>query len=287
MNVRYAWLALPLGATGCPFTCPDRSGSGTYYVALDDGGVTDDAACETLCHLGARTGPLYDISKCTALPFDAGVVQVSCTYKIGCIGGRRPEGFSSTTVAVCDEIGAYLARAAALEAASVAAFRILAAELRAHGAPAQLIDRALGAAAEEARHAELTARLARRRGAFAAPPEIAPRPIRTLETLALENAVEGGVREAYGARVAVLQARTAGDAETRAVFAQIAPEELAHAELAAAVDSWAPLSPAARRRVDEARRRARAELLAEIVEPAPSLRAALGLPDATRAAALI
>ena len=98
---------------------------------------------------------------------------------------------------------------------------------------------------------------------------------RDLESIARENAVEGLVREAYGARVAIDPA--------------IAADEQRHADLAASVHEWLrPRLPyAARRRVDEARGAARAQLVAECaVEPAPALRDALGLPDATRAVEL-
>jgi rubrerythrin len=188
-----------------------------------------------------------------------------------------------------EEIGEWLARAAALEAASVPAFRILAGELRAHDAPSVLVEEALRSAEDETRHARVMHSLARRFGAVSAHVELEPRQVRSLEAIAVENAIEGGVRERYGAQVALLQAQRASDAEMRAVFAAIAPDELRHAELAAAVDRWARerLPMHARRRVDEARAIAIAELARASDEPAQALRATLGLPDATRAQELI
>jgi len=98
---------------------------------------------------------------------------------------------------------------------------------------------------------------------------------RELEAIARENAVEGLVREAYGARVALDPI--------------IAADEERHAALAADVHAWVrPRLPyAARLRVDEARDATRAALVAECaVEPPRALRETLGLPDATRAVEL-
>jgi hypothetical protein len=257
--------------------CPDPPPTVSY---VDSTHFTDGGFSQQAC-VGCTA------TSCSAYPFDAGVAEVICGTR--CTGGRRPAGFDTIALSARDAVGEWLARTAALEAASVPAFRILAHELRAHAAPEVLIACALRSAQQETRHAATMARLARRYGAVAAPVAIAPREVRDLATIAVENAVEGGVREAYGAAVAVDQARSAGDAEVRAAFAAIAPEELGHARLAAAIDAWVhgQLTPAARRRVDEARALARAELAAAVErEPAPELRATLGLPEATRAVEL-
>jgi hypothetical protein len=229
---------------------------------FDDGGIYQQAC--SVC---------YSTEPCVTSPFDLGVFEVSCS-PCWPRGGRRPAGFDTIALSARDAVGEWLARTAALEAASVPAFRILAAELRAHGAPEALVDEALRSADDEIRHAGLMAQLSRRYGAAAAPVSIAPRPVRTLEAIAVENAVEGLVREAYGALVAITPT--------------IGADERRHAALAAEVHAWIRprLALAARRRVDDARDEARAALVAECaVEPAPPLRA-LGLPDATRAVAL-
>jgi hypothetical protein len=172
-------------------------------------------------------------------------------------------------------VGAWLADAAQLEAASVPAFEILAAELRAHDAPPGLIARALESADDERRHARIMTALARAHGATPGPVRVIAREPRDLEAIARENAVEGLVREAYGARVAIDHA--------------IAVDEQRHADLAADVHAWLrPRLPyAASRRVDEARDSARAQLVAECAVELPrAVRDALGLPDATRAVEL-
>jgi hypothetical protein len=283
-------LALPVAAGCCP---PDGVAPGTYYVATDLGANVDDAGCAKLCLSAASQSysGVYGVESCQSRVVDAGVDEITCnalahTY----CGGRLPAGFSAVALSAHEIVGEWLARTAALETASVPAFRILANELRAHGAPDVLVGAALRCAEQEVRHAAAVTRLARRFGAAALPIELALQPVRSLEALVVENAVEGRVREAYGARLAAEQARTAGDAEVRAAFATIAPEERGHAELAGAVDQWArgKLSSAARRRVDEAREQARARLARDLEgEAAPTLRQLLGLPSATRAQDLV
>ena len=56
--------------------------------------------------------------------------------------------------------------------------------------------------------------------------------------IALENAVEGCVREGYAAIVAALQARRAPAPAFRTTMAAIADDEAAHAQLAWDVDAW-------------------------------------------------
>src|SRR6185295_19226548 len=131
------------------------------------------------------------------------------------------------------------ARAAWLEAASIHAFRRLVRELRAHGAPDELVLAARSAAKDEARHARLMARLATRFGAKVPRVEWTDRGIRDVEAIARENAVEACVGETYGALAAAWQGEHAPHAEVRDVMRAIAPDELRHAALGWAVDAWA------------------------------------------------
>jgi hypothetical protein len=211
--------------------------------------------------------------QCNAFQYDAGVAEVTCG--VLCVGGRRPAEWVRADARARDVVGAWLANAAQLEAASVPAFEILADELRAHDAPPPLIARAIASADDERRHAAIVSVRARRFGATPGPVRVPRREPRDLESIARENAVEGLVREAFGALVEIDRA--------------IAVDERRHAELARDVHQWIRprLALAARRRIDDARDQARAALLAECaVEPAPALRAVLGLPDATRAVEL-
>jgi hypothetical protein len=268
-------LALPLLSACCP-DAHDVDRDASFYVPADMLESDLGAQCAELC--ATYTGYLVTrVNACDIDLVDAGVAEVSCAFTghYRCIGGRRPHDWIHGDVAARGEVAAWLAAAAQLEAASVPAFEILADELRAHAAPPSLVARARASADDERRHARVMASLARAHGATPGPVRVVVREPRALEAIARENAVEGLVREAYGARVAIDPA--------------IGADEQRHAELAADVHAWIrPRLPyAARRRVDEARDLARAELVAECAAELPrAVRATLGLPDATRAVEL-
>ncbi len=99
--------------------------------------------------------------------------------------------------------------------------------------------------------------------------------------MAIENAVEGCVRETYGAAVAALQGESAGNLSVRRAMRAIAVDEAEHASLAWAVDAWARarLAPGESTQVKAAREHARAQLIARVQEAAPrELSTTLGLP---------
>jgi rubrerythrin len=175
--------------------------------------------------------------------------------------GRRPEGFVLDDHAV--EAGDVLSAMAALEAASVIAFERLARELAHHDAPPELVEEAKAAARDEVRHARTMRRLARRFGSTdSAEHEICSAesslPVRALDALAHENAVEGCVFETWGALTATFQAERAATPELRRAFAAIARDERRHATLAHHVHEWASgrLPQDAREAVAAARREA-------------------------------
>jgi hypothetical protein len=64
-------------------------------------------------------------------------------------------------------------------------------------------------------------------------------PLRTLEEVAFENAIEGCIRETYGAWHAWKQAHEAPDRELRATMGRIAADEMRHAALAWDIHEWA------------------------------------------------
>jgi hypothetical protein len=171
----------------------------------------------------------------------------------------------------------------------VPAFEELAGELAIHGAPAHLVRGAIAAAEDERRHARAVAALAERRGATPPAVERAAAGLRSLRALAEDNAVEGCVREAYAALVAAHQARHATDDDVRASYAAIAADEARHALLSFAIHDWAR-SVLPRRDADAIEARRRNELEAWRLdadhEDAPT-RAALGLPDPDRSAAML
>ncbi len=273
----------------------------SILMGIPDGGLPAPQINGNCWYLGPCSDycpPFYSLC-CTETPDGGGPQLFECIAYCG-NAGRRPAGLiarlNSNSHSGC-VVGHYFADAAHLEAASVRAFRDLARSLKQLGAPARLIAAARSAVRDEIRHARATAKLARAHGATPPPVELAhsngEKPIHSnakpvhlnLEALALENAVEGCVRETYGALVATWQARAAGDAEVRAALAPIARDETRHAELAWSLDAWAQprLDRAARARVAEARARAVDELQSEVVEPPAALVAAAGVPTAARA----
>jgi rubrerythrin len=210
--------------------------------------------------------------------------KVSCIQ--GCTG-RRPAGLDREESRGDDALGLYLASAAQLERASVDAFRIAKAELAALGAPRGLVRACGRAARDEVRHARVTGALARRHRARAGAVRVAPRASRTAAEIALENAVEGCVRETFGAMLAMYQAAHARDRRVRAAMKRIARDEAAHARLAWRVAHFLEprLSSAERARVRVARDRAAAELAREVMHT-PALDAA-GLPSPELASQMV
>lgn len=197
------------------------------------------------------------------------------------IEGRRPAELVLPDCSAQDDVGAFFAAAAQLESASIDAFAILADELRHHGAPESLVASADRARQDEIRHTRMTAALAVRFSASAVMPTVARSQVRSLFAIALENVVEGCVREAYGAFLASWQAQAATDEAVRGVMARIAPDEVQHAELAFAVADWIKpqLSEPELRTLAAARAGAIEELLSSLADPiSESLRTTAGLP---------
>jgi rubrerythrin len=216
---------------------------------------------------------------------DGEAITIECD-KCGAVG-RRPAGLARPR-ALCAStaLGRHFAAAAHLEAASVHAFERLASELDTHRAGRELVDAARRSARDEIRHARVTTRLARRFGGH--PPAVRVRPTRnrTLAAVALENAVEGCVRETFGALVATWQAKNARDSEIRLAMKRIAVDETRHAAL-----SWAVaralesrLDARAKRRITAARVRTIATLRREATAPvSPEVARSAGLPGPVEA----
>ena len=271
-------------ATGCG---PCRAAYAEYekLVPLDDDMAPDADTllerCDALCRATSSDG----LESCEDINVE-GTDMLSCVYShyADCGGiGRLPAGMC--IVAEGDEgaaLGRYFARVTHLEAASVYAFRQLARELAAHGAPADLIRRADDAARDEARHTRLMFALARRFGGNPIPPEVRNCGVRSLSAIAQENAVEGCVRETFGAAVAAWQAQHAASPEVRRVMQVISADETRHAELAFLVHAWAisQLDPAAAERIEERARAAAATHLANEREPDAHVAHVAGFPDA-------
>jgi hypothetical protein len=269
-----------------PVTCPPANGIDPASIKeLDDGyqvlfviqttsGCTETRTERVTLHV-ARDGRVTETAR-----------ETTSTATTAC-AGRRPEGLRSQHLgAGAPALGEHFARMAHLEQASITAFEVLEAELVRHGAPEALIARARRAAAHEVRHTAMTRALALRFGARPTMAEVETVSLRSLEALAIDNAVEGCVRECFGAALGCYQARTAQDPEIAAAMAVIAEDETEHAALAFAIDGWVQsrLDDGARARVAAARARAVGELRGELAHvPDATTRAALGWPDATAA----
>ena len=216
--------------------------------------------------------------------------RLACYYAPCPIGGRRPEGLGAfAPVASRHASAVFLSHTAFLEAASVFAFARLERELTVHRAPRRLRSLARRATRDEVRHARVVKAFAERAGARVPSPCVESEGVRTLEAIAVENAVEGCVRETFGAAVAMLQSKQAREPSFRAAMTRIADDETRHAELAWAVATWLDgrLGPSARRRVRQAMREAaEAVLSASALPPPPELVAELGLPTADQGRAI-
>lgn len=264
-----------------PFPNQPGCGGGVNYcvaphgiptAALEDGGA--GAVCTPFCTSGG---------------VECGLVEVNGQQLVRCSSpctGRRPAGLVAQAPPSGSEIATYLEEAAYLEAASVDAFSTLEEELVHHGAPRSLVRAAARAAKDEVRHARMMRRLARRHDAVCRRPQVTRRRIRGLLEMAVENAVEGCVRETFGAALAVRQSLVAGDESMRSAMKSIARDETRHARLAWRVGAWLErkLTGEERRHVAEARGAAVAQLACELAGgTSPSMAHFAGLPAAVDA----
>ncbi len=290
--------AVPLaGLCGCGNDCHDTILTDSRFV---DGGIAwapgsshSAAECLQYCGYPSQNPCVNPQFIGCVVPVDAGSV-IQCQTRLSSCSpncGRLPAGLKwASTAAQPSEVAARLAAAAHLEGASVFAFEALVRELVAHGAPVQLVARARSAQQDEKRHHSAISGLATHLGALVPAVEVEPAGIRTLVEVAIENAVEGCVRETYGAALAALQGESAGNLSLRRAMRTIAVDEAEHASLAWAVDDWARprLTRRERAQIEAARAQARTQLMATAQEPASAeLRTTLGLPTTAASAHLI
>lgn len=284
-----------------PITCEYRvtlqCGLPSWVTAVSQPNcVLNYSDCLKLC-----TGPAYG-SRCViangygcdddAMAFvaaDGQAIEIECD-KCGAVG-RRPAGLARPRARrASSELGDHFASAAHLEAASVHAFHRLAGELELHRAPKDLARAARRSARDEVRHARVTSRLAKRFGGDPPAVQVAAKRRRSLAAMALENAVEGCVRETFGALLASHQAQCASDAEIRRVMTRIAADETRHAALAWAIarEIEPRLDERERRRIARARARAVAKLRRDAAASVPgSVACAAGLPGASASSRMI
>jgi hypothetical protein len=276
-----------------------------YFVDLPCGADFVTSACKLylsecaqLCVLDGAAAPFFDCeftTNCEGTGPDASFTgqpgqpqTVACGLCSGV--GRRPSGLARAPAPRAETaLGDWFARAAHLESASVVAFEALARELATHDAPRTLLKAATRSARDEVRHARVTTALARRFGAVPRAVRVKTRANRSLEAIARENAVEGCVRETFGAMVATWQATHAKDGAVQRAMEAIARDETRHAALSFAVARWADaqLDACARERIQRAQRRAVARLAREVAfARVDSVADVLGLPSPAEAARL-
>ena len=285
--------ALPDADVGCRYTLPcgltDGGGFALrgceFYLSSADPDASDASLGCVIPEANGCSGGAYT-------PPANGSLTFECRDCFGG-GGRRPVGLRpARRTRAPDAVGAYFARMAHDEAASVHAFVRMRRELSRLGAPTELVSAAERSACDERRHARMMARRARASGAQAAPARVKRTARRKLEAMARENAVEGCVQETFGALLLRWQATHAAEPALRRLFARIAADETRHAALSWEVACWAEgrLDARARTRVLAARSRAvhslrrklasRAELPCRRVVGQPRRDEALALLDA-------
>lgn len=198
---------------------------------------------------------------CYGRPYmgDAGAVSAPVIESAAWVSGASASpdlaGLSTDQLAALAEFWSDAARA---EHSSIAGFHRFALDLMAHGAPPDLLDRAIRAAADELGHARSCFELASH---YAARP-LGPGPMplgdaapiaSTLLELAVSTAREGCLSETTAAWLAGELASAATDPAVRATLDRIAREETEHAELAWMTLRWAIETggPEVRAAVDE------------------------------------
>jgi hypothetical protein len=285
--------AAPFDATSCE---PISSQNGTSLVVNYPCGLPVDSgsSCAAWCGtpdsgtiFSCGTVGLGYVVYCDLAPFDA--APPPDVYNFGG-EGRRPTQLVGDDATVARSIGDTLARSAYLEAASVDAFRHLADEMEAHDAPASLVSRLRCAAEEEVEHARRMTALARARGVEPRAPIVMGPGARSVFAIAMENALEGCVRETWGAAIALARSMRAEDADVRDAMRTIASDELGHAALSWDLAAWLDtrLTHEQRAAVAEARAEAVAKLGAEVDRGVPApWRKALGMPSPEEARAIL
>lgn len=215
--------------------------------------------------------------------------QLVCHFDQNCPGGRAPSTGTGAWMTALETEADVVAELARKEWSSVFAFEELAAALDAAHAPASFVRSARCAAEDERRHANAMVALAVALGRPA--PILAAPPAGSLDLDALLalNAVEGCVRETYGAAVAAHQGEFAERADVRRVFGKVARDEARHAELSFALHDFAleRASHAGRRRLEATRRDALRALVRDVDEDRPApWSEPLGFPGRARAVAM-
>lgn len=160
--------------------------------------------------------------------------------RVAALRGKAPRPHATTTTR--QAIAAAWSSDALAEHASIAAFARLSLQLLAHGAPLELVTLSQRASLDEARHADLCLREARRHAGTRL--EWGPLPLSDAklavseEELLITNVLEGCIGETLAAAHARARADCAGSKRLRAALLRLAADEERHATLAWSILRW-------------------------------------------------
>ena len=260
-----------------------------------EGSTAETVSCEALCSEAYMYTSSFSTDECskdidTTLVSDSSAdtaeagdtaEQSQIVGTVTCSGsgahyceGRRPLGFQA-------QDSEYFAQSCYLEACSVIAFEQLVTQLQAWNAPQYFIERAKQALKDEVRHAAQMSMLAKRFDEEVPEIELEQEFAEDLFSVALHNATEGCVFETWAVLEAVLKSKYAQTKELRNIYAQIAKDEMEHAQFSWDLHFWLleRLSPAEKKQVQQAQREAIAKLERDALERFERLPAILGMAN--------
>ena len=238
-------------------------GSMEFESYLDANNQLTEESCVNIC-IDQSVPAEYNICSCRYDgQNDVGGYDITCLTAECAVEGRGHGEVQKAQVTTGPtDLACWFARAFHAEASSVVAFLQLRAELQAHGAPTQLLERCMTAAKEEVLHARQMSKFCFQEQGKAPPLSFGAIPNRSLYELALDNAVEGCIFETYSALKAHYQAANAGDLQVRQLMRIVATDETNHAQLAWDVHNWLmrKLTPQQRASIVQAQRQALRQL---------------------------
>lgn len=264
-----------------------------FATYLEEDGTLSAEGCSNICidqtermdSIGVE-----EVLSCIDEPVD-GSALVRCEMMVQpYCEGRFHDGVPRPKQTKGNAIQQWFSRAAQSERSSVQSFVLLAQELRAHGAPQDLLHRLMKAAREEVHHARLMHQLCMQHRVQLPTMEGCVVPQRSLLDIAIENAVEGCVHERYAALQAHYQANHVRDRHLRMVFSRIAHEETEHTSMAEDLHLWllSQLTQEEQEVVLQEKMNAQQALERSLLqrEDIEELTVSLGLPRAEEACAL-
>jgi hypothetical protein len=213
-----------------------------FTTYLNEEGILTEEKCEQICYdLGwDYMNNVIDVYECRddGVDADSNHLVYCSTLNAPYCEGRLHQGAECSETRSSTMMGSWFARAAQAEATSVQSFLILAKQLKALGAPQELQDACMQASVDEVLHARQMVQLAHKHGSDLPKLSFGTYSEKSALDLAMENVVEGCVREGFAALQALHQAQHAKDPSIRSTMSKIAFDEAKHVELAFRIDMW-------------------------------------------------